>query len=420
MELWLNTSIMNMIRSIAIVIAGLSLVACGSRTDLGWFERASSDAGTEPAPDVFGEFPCTYSPIGEPTPIRNAPPATVMPQLAHGEGRFALTYDMVDSPFYPVELIGAYCLTHPDDGFACEGIEYSEGSIDLNPAQILWNGSGWTVIESFSIDEDFSFLFLSTLSPGGEFLDTYDTDISGTRWLFDAALSSEGYLLLVENLAMGSTQVLEVDHDGTIQSPLLADFGSLPFVSTGALAADRGYEAVTWSEGRALVVQRLDRFDPEISFLSPIGETIISSVIDLREYVAGVFYAALTETGTSLYFVAADIETGVLSESVPVLSTSAYVTGLDVIAVNEGFVIAWAEQGAERSRVVARAVRFQGWTPQLWSEMVVYEGDDDDVAEQSGPPSLAYDDRAAFIAFSAWDSTSGEMQVHLQQLECHR
>jgi hypothetical protein len=122
-----------------------------------------------------------------------------------------------------------------------------------------------------------------------------------------------------------------------------------------------------------------------------------------------------------LRFALLDVERRIASTPVDVAEIESSVGGHAILAVAEGFVVAWTEWSPERYRVVAVPLSVEGWTTQVWRPLVLVD-DEDGAArlDSARDPALAYDGRSPHLAFTAVASGTGLVQVHAQQLDCHR
>jgi len=136
----------------------------------------------------------------------------------------------------------------------------------------------------------------------------------------------------------------------------------------------------------------------------------------LRRPVAGVLHY---RAGDGLYLSLVDMETGRYASPVEIATVPA-LSGISIVDVAEGFVVAWGEWSSDRDRIVIVPIAVDGWDAYLFTQIVIYDEPHDPRFAELGGPSLAYDGRSPFIAYSQRVEGTDQHQVHLQMLDCNR
>ena len=384
-------------------------VGCGARTGLTL--DSSSDADLGPAPDVFGPFPCLFSPVGQAAPIREGPDQSFRGRMEFGGGRLGLLYNVADSPGSPTTPRLSFCFSIPYGDEVCspETEVFHDGA--LNVAPLAWGGDVWGLCRGRAFE---------TLSPGGAPLTEVQTIGSPGSICRDLVASASGYVASFADTTDSPSiaTVAALDQSGVqIGEPLHTHEMTGPQTR---LAAHDGMAIAAWAGPDWLVLRRLDGDGPYLEVLSEAEARVDHLDVALRRPIAGVFWHEHRDGSQVLLFRLVDMDRGQLATSVEV-ARPPNVAGLDIIAVNEGFVVAWlewSEEGADRIVVVPIGV--DGWESSLFSELVLYDEPHDATLTDLGGPAMAYDERAVFVTFTRRDVSTGLYQVHFQQLDCHR
>jgi len=405
---------------LALLLLGGLLTACGARTGLFWGDAPDGGEPTDtgPPPDVFGPFPCAYFPAGHPVSVRESRPLfSVIPQLAYGGDRLGLTYALRTNMTQP-EGSFAFCDTHRDDGYLCPG----EQSIDENglpsPAPVVWNGESfgtcWNGLDRSGIPVP----RYRTFSAAGEPLDAPGNLDDEYGVCLDLAWSGDRYvaaLLLARSPEAITLQAF--DRDGRFLGGPLAEVTRTSGWQVGAVSADAGHEAMVWTDGSTVTLQRLDS-GGAVVLRPPDGGVSSLPVVAMRREMAGVLWASRTGA-TTMWFQLVDTDSGATIPPIEIAPTGGEVFGPAIVAVNEGFVLGWAEEGGG-SRIMIYSLSVDGWEVHVWEAIYFYESETDDLMPEAGGPSLVYDGRSVFVAYSALEESTGRYQVRLQELDCHR
>lgn len=393
------------------------LSGCGARTELGWFEPGSDseDADLGPESDVFdASFPCVFSPAGAPVPVRDGPDHSLEPRLSWGHDRFALSFLVSDSPSAQTFGVPSICTTSPEEDFRCQG-EAPLGEYAHRRAPLSATDNGWVACWSMIADAMPPSWFRrvdSSGSPEGEagLLTGSPGNCADLVWTGEGSIMAR----LVEPWLDDRLEAVELSAEGELLAVAATVDGPLVF---GSLATDADQTVMAWNDPEQLWVRHLGSGGGEV--VHHPGGDLLTTRVALRWPLAGVLWLANVGSEQRLSFTVIEVDRGVVGGTTEI-SRGGELHGHAVVAVDEGFVVAWSERREERLRVVSRAIRVEGWEPTAWSEHVLHDATETELEQRTHDPTLAYDGRAVMVGFSLEDRVTGRLQVHLQQLDCHR
>jgi hypothetical protein len=406
---------------LALLGAAALCAGCGARTGL-LDDGPSADADVDADPgDADGAFPCNYGRIGELAPIAPAIDHTYEPEIAWGDGRLAATFSTLDGAG---QLVAFACTTGAAEGYVCAA-PTSLGALDLMWApgtRLTWDGEAFGAC--WLEDGHERIARFQRITPDGR--PVWDTPahlVGAEGPCRDLVWAGDRYLVaLASNIGdpEHSTAVLTMDRLATVQEELLLVPAYLSANAPLELAADGAAAAATWLDAAGVhvrVLQGLD--DAEVAFSGwPTGGHL---GLALRGTEAGLLWAIEDAADFSLYLTRVDLVTGGVGDPIELGEGEGALTGADIVAVAEGYVIAWnAWNDDAQTTVVVPTRRGDGMGVEVRRSTTLFEGAMTGVTVDSGSPSLAYDGVDVYVATTVPRESDGQPEVRVQVLACHR
>lgn len=392
----------------------LFAAGCGARTGLA-DDGPPADGGVDPGDAAF---PCTYAPIGELVPIAPSLVRTMGPDLAWGGGRLGATFAAGDEERGPTARA---CTTSGDAGWACDD-PLEMGALGGGTVHVAWDveafGACWLERSDARVSR------FQRIAPDGRPLWDAPADLVGAAGpCRDLVRASDRYVVaLASNVGdlESSTAVLTLDLLGTVQDELLVVPPHLDDLAPLALAADGELAAAAWVDGDGLHLRTLaGPIDSEIAFNVWPSNRHLRLAVHGTE--AGLLWAVEGDTRSRLFLTRADLATGGAGEPVEVAHmTAGGFSGVDLVAVPEGFLIAYnSVEELTMHTVVVPTRRGEGFGVDVRREIELFSGDMREPFDP-GAPALAYDELDAYVATTVAREDDGVPEVRTQVLACHR
>jgi hypothetical protein len=350
------------------------------------------------------------------------------PRLEWGSGRLALA-------FHSRADAQGVCTMDPAQGLECLRHEELSSSI-VSSGDLAWNGESFGLCwGGYLPEEDHRGLFFDRLSPLGARITapTMIAESEATSCLNLIRVESRYLSIWVEEPVWPPVlgQVMWLDNEGRLEGSAAPDLEPMEWGPAAIDVAAEGERAVlAWGRASSISIRALEGFDRDADVVFDAGleagEDVVTLSVALRGPIAGVLWNAQGFGESRLNMVLVDMASGQAGEPVQLDSELATSFGTDLIAVNEGFIAAWAV-GVEFpfwwERIVAIPTRTHAGTEiEVRAALTLYDQDSPERSPYPDSPSLAYDGTDAYIAAAVSGETPEIIgpHVHVQRLACHR
>lgn len=392
-------------------------VGCGAKTGLLVDDHDRRDAAPGDDADLHGDFPCNYSRVGELERLLPLVDTTTAPDLAWGGDRLGAAFTLAG----PIPRVGA-CTTNADQSWECRQHD-DPAALGPGGSKIAWDGENFGVC--WSNRTALAIAQLQRYTASGEPLWRDPVAFSTTRGSCRELIwTGSGYLAAVsstEGVENHATHVISLDRDGTVEnSEVLRIPGYHGEDAPFALAVDGEIVAAAWVASGGLLVRSIRGMtESEIAFLVwPDREHL---ALALRGTEAGVVWVTEHEGTFRVFLMLVDLDTGGVSSPTEVGDGEGILLGVDVVAVHDGYVVAFSHVTSREQREVVVPTRaHEGPSVEVRGELVIHEA-----SISPGPllplssPSLTYNGLDVFIAVTLINE-DWESNVFVQRLACHR
>jgi len=394
-------------------VAILCGVGCGARTGL-LVDGERSDAGPEDDADLYGEFPCTYSRVGELQPLRRDVVSSD-PDIAWGQNRLGSTVS--NDPVLP--RVGTSVCDLEPLSVICTAND--TGALGPGRARIAWDGEAFEVC--WADRTALAVVELQRYAEEGTPLWSTPRTVVEARGSCRELVWSGGHSLVGISSTGGVlnhvTHVYEMDREGSLGTEILDVPGYHSEDAPFALAGDDEVAAAAWVDTEGLHVRAIQGIpESEVSFL--VWPAAHHLALALRGTEAGVVWAVDSGETFRVFLTLFELTTGGVSDQTELGAAPGSLAGVDVVGVPEGFLVAWSERRGGRHREVVVPTRtHEGPRVETRQEVVIDDSPAVSGSTLSGP-SLTYDGLDVYIAVTLIDRSDGSPEVYVQRLACHR